>query len=156
MGQRLLRPSPAIFPGEAPEDQSGLTPCRQIASLCDCSAAIFVKQVTKLVLQYRARLSRNAALRASSGKEKTRKQKDSEAALRRVLSMDATDGRAYVALGKLLLQQKRVEEARKLYDDGAAATGIIRMPIASLSLSLSSCSSSHLIKYGDRPTCVPA
>lgn len=39
--------------------------------------------------------------------------------------MDATDGRAYVALGKLLLQQKRVEEARRLYDDGAAATGML-------------------------------
>lgn len=37
--------------------------------------------------------------------------------------MDPTDGRPYVALGKLLLQQKRVEEARKLYDDGSAATG---------------------------------
>ena len=37
--------------------------------------------------------------------------------------MDPTDGRAYVGLGKLLVQQKRFEEARKLYDDGAAATG---------------------------------
>lgn len=37
--------------------------------------------------------------------------------------MDPTDGRAYVSLGKLLLQQKRIQEARKLYDDGAAATG---------------------------------
>lgn len=41
--------------------------------------------------------------------------------------MDPTDGRAYVTLGKLLLQQKRIEEARKLYDDGAAATGTIAL-----------------------------
>ena len=41
--------------------------------------------------------------------------------------MDPTDGRAYVTLGKLLLQQKRFEEARKLYDDGAAATGTIML-----------------------------
>ena len=79
--------------------------------------------MSKLVLQYRARLIRNAAFRASSGKEKMRRQKEAESLLRRVLSMDATDGRAYVTLGKLLLQQKRIEEARKLYDDGAAATG---------------------------------
>ena len=74
-------------------------------------------------LQYRARLSRNAAFRASSNKEKSRRQKEAETTLRRVLAMDPTDGRPYVALGKLLLQQKRVEEARKLYDDGSAATG---------------------------------
>ena len=77
------------------------------------------------MLQYRARLSRNAAFRASTGKEKAKRQKDSEAALRKVLVMDPTDGRAYVTLGKLLLQQKRIEEARKLYDDGAAATGTV-------------------------------
>lgn len=41
--------------------------------------------------------------------------------------MDPTDGRAYVTLGKLLLQQKRIEEARKLYDDGAAATGPVSL-----------------------------
>ncbi len=75
------------------------------------------------MFQYRARLTRNAAFRASSNKERSRRQKVSESDLRRVLAMDATDGRAYVSLGKLLLQQKRIEEARKLYDDGAAATG---------------------------------
>lgn len=79
------------------------------------------------MLQYRARLTRNAAFRASSGKEKSKRQKESEAALRRVLTMDPTDGRAYVTLGKLLLQQKRIEEARKLYDDGAAATGMVSL-----------------------------
>ena len=82
------------------------------------------------MLQYRARLSRNAAFRASTGKEKSKRQKDSEATLRRVLIMDPTDGRAYVTLGKLLLQQKRIEEARKLYDDGAAATGTIAIQCA--------------------------
>ena len=79
------------------------------------------------MLQYRARLTRNASYRASTGQEKSKRQKDSEAALRRVLTMDPTDGRAYVTLGKLLLQQKRIEEARKLYDDGAAATGTMTL-----------------------------
>lgn len=80
-------------------------------------------KINRDLLLYRARLSRNSAFRASTSKEKARRQKDSEAALRRVLTMDPTDGRAYVSLGKLLLQQKRIQEARKLYDDGAAATG---------------------------------
>ncbi len=47
--------------------------------------------------------------------------------------MDPTDGRAYVGLGKLLVQQKRFEEARKLYDDGAAATGTHRCQAVMLS-----------------------
>ncbi|DBA72955.1 hypothetical protein WJX79_002845 [Trebouxia sp. C0005] len=80
-------------------------------------------KINRDLLLYRARLSRNAAFRASSNKEKSRRQKDCESTLRRVLAMDPTDGRAYVGLGKLLVQQKRFEEARKLYDDGAAATG---------------------------------
>lgn len=84
-------------------------------------------------LQYHARLSRNAAFRASSNKERTRRQKESESTLRRVLAMDPTDGRAYVGLGKLLVQQRRFEEARKLYDDGAAATGTNRCPAVMLS-----------------------
>ena len=37
--------------------------------------------------------------------------------------MDATDGRTYVALGKLLSQQRRAEEARAVYEEGSTATG---------------------------------
>ena len=40
-----------------------------------------------------------------------------------MLEMDATDGRAYVGLGKVLVAQRRHEEARKVYEEGAAATG---------------------------------
>ena len=36
--------------------------------------------------------------------------------------MDATDGRTYVALGKLLTQQRRSEEARSVYEEGCTAT----------------------------------
>ena len=43
--------------------------------------------------------------------------------LGRCLAMDATDGRAYVALGKLLAQQRRTEEARAVYEEGSTATG---------------------------------
>lgn len=73
--------------------------------------------------QYRGRHSRNSAFRADDSSGKHRAQKYAETTLRRVLSLDATDGRAYVSLGKLLVQQRRFDEARKLYDDGTTATG---------------------------------
>ena len=41
----------------------------------------------------------------------------------RCLAMDATDARAHVALGKLLVQQRRYDEARALYEEGSTATG---------------------------------
>lgn len=96
---------------------------RNAHTVLDTATAFRLTSLVFPDLQYRARLSRNAAFRASSNKEKSRRQKDCESTLRRVLAMDPTDGRAYVGLGKLLVQQKRFEEARKLYDDGAAATG---------------------------------
>lgn len=37
--------------------------------------------------------------------------------------MDPEDGRSYVGLGKLLLQQRRYDEAQALYEAGSAATG---------------------------------
>lgn len=41
----------------------------------------------------------------------------------RCLAMDATDARAHVALGRLLVQQRRYDEARALYEEGSTATG---------------------------------
>ena len=38
--------------------------------------------------------------------------------------MDATDARAHVALGKLLVQHRRWEEARAIYEEGSTATGL--------------------------------
>lgn len=48
---------------------------------------------------------------------------ESEDRLRTCLAMDPADPRTYVVLGKLLLQQKRYDEARKLFADGTTATG---------------------------------
>ena len=76
------------------------------------------------MLQYRARLARRAAFQAGSLSAKLAHQREAEALLRRCLSLDPTDGRGYVGLGKLLLQQRRCEEARKLYDEGTMATGM--------------------------------
>jgi len=41
----------------------------------------------------------------------------------RCLAMDGSDGRVYVALGKLLVQQRRYDEARSIYEEGSTATG---------------------------------
>ncbi len=38
--------------------------------------------------------------------------------------MDATDARAHVGLGRLLVQQRRYDEARALYEEGSTATGV--------------------------------
>ena len=46
----------------------------------------------------------------------------------RCLSLDATDGRTYVALGKLFVQQRRYDEARSMYEEGSTATGAQRSP----------------------------
>lgn len=37
--------------------------------------------------------------------------------------MDGSDGRTYVALGKLFVQQRRYDEAREIYEEGSTATG---------------------------------
>lgn len=63
-----------------------------------------------------------ANLAQDSGDRK-RLLRESEAGLRRCLESDPTDPRAYVSLGRILLQQKRYDEARTLYADGTANTG---------------------------------
>ena len=45
----------------------------------------------------------------------------------RCLAMDATDARVHVALGRLLVQQRRYDEARALYEEGSTATGRSRV-----------------------------
>eukprot|EP00879_Flechtneria_rotunda_P007512 GHRR01007881.1.p1 GENE.GHRR01007881.1~~GHRR01007881.1.p1 ORF type:complete len:435 (+),score=105.09 GHRR01007881.1:765-2069(+) len=72
---------------------------------------------------YRARLARMRAALATDKDTKQQLLNTAESDLKRCLCMDAADPRPYVVLGKLLVQQKRFEEARKLYADGTAATG---------------------------------
>ncbi|KAI8472927.1 MAG: hypothetical protein J3K34DRAFT_519304 [Monoraphidium minutum] len=72
---------------------------------------------------YRARLARMMANLAQDGGDRRRLLRESEAGLRRCLESDPTDPRAYVSLGKILLLQKRFDEARKLYADGTSNTG---------------------------------
>jgi cytochrome c-type biogenesis protein CcmH/NrfG len=49
--------------------------------------------------------------------------REAEDSLRGCVRVDPADPRSYVVLGKLLVQQKRYDEARKLYADGTTATG---------------------------------
>ncbi|KAK9811400.1 hypothetical protein WJX72_003311 [[Myrmecia] bisecta] len=79
-------------------------------------------KINRDLLLYRARLARQYAFRAPDISKRLEYQRECEAALRKCLALDATDGRAYVSLGKLYLQQRRYDEARKLYEDGSAAT----------------------------------
>jgi cytochrome c-type biogenesis protein CcmH/NrfG len=74
-------------------------------------------------LQYRARLARMQAALAVDPEAKRQLLRQAEASLRMCLGMDSSDARGYVVLGKLLVQQKRYDEARKLYADGTTATG---------------------------------
>ena len=73
-------------------------------------------------VQYKAKLASAAAAHAPAKLQRQEQDAIAEAALRRCLAMDATDGRPYVGLGKLLVGQRRFEEARKLYEDGSMAT----------------------------------
>lgn len=75
-------------------------------------------------LQYRARLSRLQAALSIDQEAKRQLLRDAEASLRACISMDSADPRSYVVLGKLLVQQKRYDEARQLYADGTTATGM--------------------------------
>lgn len=49
--------------------------------------------------------------------------RSAEEGLRRCLVLDPTDARGYVVLGKLLVLQKRYDEARALYQEGCSITG---------------------------------
>eukprot|EP00887_Chlorella_sp_A99_P006541 scaffold3.g6541.t1 len=73
--------------------------------------------------QYRARQTRIAANRSPGAEERAALLAEAEAALRRCLAMDPEDGRAYVSLGKILVQQRRYDEAATLYEEGSTATG---------------------------------
>lgn len=61
----------------------------------------------------------------SSHADRLKVSQESEEALRRCISLDPTDARAYVTLGKLLQQQHRLREARQNYEDAVAVTGLL-------------------------------
>jgi tetratricopeptide (TPR) repeat protein len=76
-----------------------------------------------LIMQYRARQKRIQAQHALDSNDRVRLLRETESMLRKCLDMDPEDGRTYVTLGKLLVQQRRYDEALALYEAGSAATG---------------------------------
>lgn len=115
---RLARRAASLHLQTCTTRPGGLLRCRRLkfSVINTCVRWVFV--------QYRARLARRAAFLAGSLPRKLGHQREAEALLRRCLTMDPTDGRGYVGLGKLLVQQRRCEEARRLYDEGVMATGV--------------------------------
>lgn len=73
--------------------------------------------------QWRARQTRIEANRSQDAEARGGLLRQAEAALWRCLELDPEDGRPYVSLGKILVQQRRYDEAAKLYEEGCAATG---------------------------------
>ena len=79
-------------------------------------------KINRDLLLYRCRVKRRRAERAPTAHRRMDLLKEAEMGYRRVIEMDATDGRPYVGLGRLLVQQHRFDEARKVYEDGCTAT----------------------------------
>lgn len=71
-------------------------------------------------MQYRARQKGIEAKLLPASNEKLRKSQKVEQELRAVLARDPTDERTYVLLGTFLLRQRRISEARSVYEEGCA------------------------------------
>lgn len=78
-----------------------------------------------MLLQYRSRLARMKAYLTQDVNERRQLLQTAEEGLKRCLALDPSDARTYVGYGKLLTQQKRYDEARKLYADGTTNTGTV-------------------------------
>ncbi|GMH38579.1 hypothetical protein BSKO_06463 [Bryopsis sp. KO-2023] len=74
------------------------------------------------LLLYRSRQKRIHSQRMYEPDKKKKALVASEEGFKKVLRSDPSEGRAYVSLGRLYVSQKRFNEARKLYEDGCAAT----------------------------------
>jgi len=75
------------------------------------------------LMLWRARQARmNARLTLDLEKRRTLL-REAEEGLKRCLALDPADARTYVVMGKLLMVQKRYDEARSLYTQGCTNTG---------------------------------
>lgn len=72
---------------------------------------------------YRARQKRLVANSSRMSANRSRLLRDVEDALRRCMEAFPEDGRPYVSLGKLMVEQRRYNEALALYEEGCTATG---------------------------------
>jgi len=72
---------------------------------------------------WRAREMRNKAAHARSKEERLKMRMEAIALFEKAMAYDPTDGRAYCGIGKILTQLRRLDDARKVYQDGCDATG---------------------------------
>jgi len=72
---------------------------------------------------WRAREMRNEAAHARSKEERLGMRMKAIAMFEKAMAYDPTDGRAYCGIGKILMQLRRLDDARKIYQDGCDATG---------------------------------
>jgi len=106
-----------------------------VGSLDEIAAKIFDKgaeglkdskhrplKINRDLLLYRAKLYRRKGIKATKRKSKDYWFRKAEKGYRRVMSMDPTDCRAYVGIGRLFEVQKRFSEARKIYEDGCTVS----------------------------------
>lgn len=75
-------------------------------------------------MQFHARQYRIRAFRQSNRKRRMEKLQKAEELFRECLSISPNDGRAYVSLARILMDQQRFDEAVKLYEDGVRMTGL--------------------------------
>lgn len=74
-------------------------------------------------LQWRCRQARLKAQLTLIEEDRRALLKEAESDLKRCLVLDPTDARTYVILGKILMMQRRYDEARILYAEGCTQTG---------------------------------
>jgi len=84
------------------------------------SAPLRINQDLKL---WRAREMRNKAAHARSKEERLAMRLEAISMFEKAMEYDPTDGRAYCGIGQILTQMRRLDEARKVYQDGCDATG---------------------------------
>ncbi|KAL4435899.1 hypothetical protein ABPG77_000661 [Micractinium sp. CCAP 211/92] len=98
--------------GQAARDSDGLVQQRQRPLKINLDLAL-----------YRARQKRIIANSSRHQHDRSRMMREVEDSLRRCMEVFPEDGRPYVSLGKLLVQQRRYNEALALYEEGCTATG---------------------------------
>ena len=74
-------------------------------------------------MQYRAKVYRRKGVVATGARRRQAMFRQAETRYRRVLSMDPTDSRAYVGLGRLFEIERRYDDARRVLEDGCAVAG---------------------------------
>ena len=113
-GKSTNRPSPPSGSGSWDEDVSA-------SSSFDATALPL--KINQDILLWNARCMRKKAMKIRKRDDRVRARLNSIRLYERAKSVDPRDGRAYVGMGQVLKQLGDVDAARRVYQDGADATG---------------------------------